>query len=171
MEEGELLRFKCNKCGADMESPESRIGKMEVCPSCKQRMKVEDFALIAERERQKHEARAAAATHEFVCTVARATQDGRTCILNTCQELEPIYLAREPEDPYDRNAIAVYIIRYVARSPTHYRKAGYIISDERAAIAFLMDKGYRTAAFVQRVFTEEEGESVSIEIAVAIYEQ
>ena len=171
MHEGDILYYQCDQCGGDMESPRDKVGTMETCPSCNRRMKVEDFPFVAEHERKTHEACDNAPTHEFLSTVTEATQDGRTCFLNTCQELEPVYLAREPENPYDNNAIAVYVIRTSSHGNNIYRKAGYITSDERSAVSSLMDKGYRTVGFVQRAYVEKEGESVSLEIAVAVHEQ
>jgi len=48
-----MIRYKCNKCGAEMESPDSMIGKMETCPGCRRRMKVKDPAVVAEEEQRK----------------------------------------------------------------------------------------------------------------------
>ena len=53
-----MIHYKCNKCGVDMESPDSLIGKMETCPACRRRMKVKDPAVVAAKGRRTQRAAA-----------------------------------------------------------------------------------------------------------------
>lgn len=55
---------------------------------------------------------------------------------------EALRLAREPENPYDRRAVALYWNGY---------KLGYLPRAENAAVAHMLDHGQRLAAHIARL--------------------
>jgi len=42
------IRYRCNHCGGDIESPESMIGQIDVCPNCRARIQVPDVTILAD---------------------------------------------------------------------------------------------------------------------------
>jgi len=65
----------------------------------------------------------------------------------------PVYLEREPQNPYDPNAIAVY-----AEIPHHgHKQIGYIPREIAADIAPYLDQGYTSSARIIALFGGEPG--------------
>jgi len=168
-QEGDMIHYKCNKCGAEMESPDSMIGKMETCPACKRRMKVKDPAVVAEEERRKQEPLKNEPKEEFFCSVAGVTKGGRQQVVGTCVEGEPVFLNREPDNPYDKDAVAVYVERKGLLGGPKYKQVGYIPAEDASDIAYWMDKGYMALGIIRYVVGGEGRESVGLRIAVEIH--
>ena len=164
-----MIQYKCNKCGADMESPDGMIGKVETCPACQRRMKVNHPAVVAEEERLKQEAIANMPEEEFFCAVAGVTKEGRQRVVTTCAEGEQVFLNREPDNPYDEYAIAVYVARRGLLGGTKYKQVGYIPSEEAEEIADWMDKGYMAVGIIRYVVGGDAGKSVGLRVRVEIH--
>ncbi len=162
-----MFKYKCNKCGAEMESPDCMLGKMENCPKCKRRMKVKDPAVVAEEERQKKEY-LENFPEEFFCKVIGVTKEGRQRIVRTCKIDEPVFLHREPDNPYDKDAIAVYVERKGILGGTKYKQVGYIPHEEAVDVASWMDKGYMALAYIKYVVGGEQGKSFGLRIIIEI---
>lgn len=72
-------------------------------------------------------------------------EDGssRQAELALCRPGEPVRLVREPENPHDRMAVAVFSCRGV--------RVGYLKRDRAVWIGSKIDKGYDVRAIVERV--------------------
>ena len=158
-----MIRYKCNKCGAAMESPDSMIGKMETCPACNRRMKVLDPVVVKERDRLRQ-----MQSTTFVCAVSGVSKDGRQEIVANCEEGEPIFLQREPDNRYDRNAIAVYVERKSFFGRRKYLQVGYIPEEDAEEIAEAMDSGSLAGGAILYVVGGQEGKYYGLRIVVAI---
>ncbi len=163
-----MISYECNKCGADMESPDGMIGKMETCPVCNRRMKVKDPAVIAEEAILREQAMANAPMDDFFCSVAGVTKEGRQRIVKTCKENEPAFLRREPDNPYGDNAIAVYVERKGLFGRTKHEQVGYVPSDDAPEIAYWMDKGHAALARIRYVVGGDNGKPFGLRIEVEI---
>lgn len=63
--------------------------------------------------------------------------------LGRCQAGDWLHLTREPENPFDRMAVAVTTLRGV--------RVGYLARDRAGWIGSAMDRGYDVRAIVERV--------------------
>lgn len=72
---------------------------------------------------------------------------------------ETLALVREPENPYDPDAIAVLLAD---------RKVGYIPRRHNAVLARLMDAGKRLCARVERVLEPESGLGLHARVVVEL---
>jgi hypothetical protein len=138
-----MIRYKCNKCGADLESPDSMIGKMETCPACHRRMKVKDPAAVAEQDRRR---KWAARIQDYYFAVAGVTKEGRQTLVKRCSEGDVVHLVGEPGNAHDANAVAVCRERDGA-----YYQLEYVPRDDAKEIAPLLDQGWAAEAEVRRV--------------------
>ena len=84
------------------------------------------------------------------------------CDEGTARQLalvETLALAREPENPYDHDAIAVLLAD---------RKVGYIPRRHNAVLARLMDAGKHLRARVERVVDLEAGVGFNAQVVVEL---
>ena len=166
-----MIEYKCNKCGADMESPDSMIGRMETCPSCGRRMKVKAPVAAAEEEKRKKEGLASMPAEEFFCEVAGVTYEGRQRVVRTCREGEPVFLHREPNNPYDENAVAVYVERKSLLGKTRYAQVGYVPAEDASELAYWIDKGYTALGIIRYVVGGDSGKPTGLRIVIEIHRE
>lgn len=69
------------------------------------------------------------------CKIAGVTFEGRQLVLAAMKVGDPIMCLPEPENPFDENAIAVY----VSRLPKSALQIGYIPREQASIFAPLMD--------------------------------
>src|SRR5690606_16829346 len=82
---------------------------------------------------------------------SKKNRDGtsRQAEIKRCSEGEPVQLVREPNNPYDRNAILVLSARG--------RGIGYISAEQCVWIAELIDKGRDCRAEIECIIGGEPG--------------
>jgi hypothetical protein len=85
-------------------------------------------------------------TNGMVAGVSYANDDGtdrQTIIRKHCQEGTSLTLVREPNNPRDRNAVAIYVGR---------SQIGYVSSDDAPRVATCLDEGWTYVASVGRLY-------------------
>ena len=140
-----MIHYNCNKCGAEMESPDSMIGKMETCPACHRRMKVQNPVAVAKYERF---AQAARGLHHFyskVAGVSHANDDGtdRQEIIARCEPLELLLLDHDEHNPYDSNAVRV--------RRENGEQIGFLSAELAGEVVEEATRGIRFAAFIHAI--------------------
>ena len=121
-----MIQYKCKKCGGDMESPGSLIGKMETCPHCRRRQIVPDPDALSVRQ-----------IHTKAVGVTYANDDGTSRqqllrqIAKNPQNVN-VSLKREPRNRFDSNAVAIQANGHVI---------GHLSRELAADIAPIIDAG------------------------------
>jgi hypothetical protein len=85
-------------------------------------------------------------TNGMVAGVSCANQDGtdrQTIIRKNCRKGTALTLVREPDNPRDRNAVAIYVGRSLI---------GYVSSEDAPRVAKCLDEGWSSVASVARIY-------------------
>ncbi len=99
---------------------------------------------------------------QFHTKVVGVTFDDRQALLRGMEVGQPLLVEREPENPYDPNAVAVLTEgRY---------KVGYLKRLVAAAIAPQMDRGAAYRATVEGITGGDEGRSLGVNVLVSVAE-
>jgi single-stranded-DNA-specific exonuclease len=69
----------------------------------------------------------------FFTKLAGVTFEGRQSVIRTLQEGQVLYFVREPDNPYDANAINV--------KTADGRSVGFIAKDKNSSLAYDLDHG------------------------------
>ncbi len=147
-----MIPFKCNHCGAALESPASMMGKMETCPECKRKTKVKDPTGAHRWDGDRL---------EWLVHVAGVTMEGRQAVVKTCKEDEPVHLVREANNPHDSNAVALCVRR------GGLKKIGYVPREDAQGIAFCIDNGYEFGeSIIRYVRGGEAGLNVGLHVLI-----
>lgn len=100
-------------------------------------------------------------------------EDGRSrqsLIRKFASKEEVLILEREPDNSYDLNAIAAYVIPLDDPWGEDQYKVGFLSSKVAAELAPLMDSGYQVVCSVTDVTGGEEGkESIGVNILLTIF--
>lgn len=95
---------------------------------------------------------------EFYTKVVGVSFDGRQRIIRQTKVGETLSLVREPNNPYDRNAIMVL--------NSSGSQLGYISKDVASNLAYNMDSGARYIATVTNVTGTNPGDVMGVNILV-----
>jgi len=100
---------------------------------------------------------------EKVVGITKRNSDGtyRQIIASKLQEGDPLHLARNPQNPYDKNAIEVFTAKY--------EQIGFIAAERAEELAPQMDKGYRVEAKVERVMGGESEANYGVLVSIQRY--
>jgi hypothetical protein len=97
--------------------------------------------------------------HFLHCSIAGFTYHEGPVVFNGLQIGTALRLVAEPENPYDHDAIALYLDEY---------KLGYIPRSENKTLSLFFKQGYGDIfeAFVNRVAADEDPEN---QIGITVY--
>jgi hypothetical protein len=103
--------------------------------------------------------------------VAGTGFEGRAAIIRKyCRDGVPVRLVREPNNPHDPKAVAVYlpVPRLFGLLGTSWRKIGYVKAGKNKGLSEKMDRGKAVGATVRSFYAPPRKEHPRVSILISI---